>query len=64
MSGTFCQCDLCGTQPVCLCVNPYQLWIFTEVLFLCLGMASFLSGSQVPRLCLEPQIPRGILGKG
>lgn len=69
--GSFCQCGLCcGLHTrVCLCADPYQLWIFIDVLFLCLGACagrgSILSlWPQVPHPQLEQQIPRGLLGRG
>ena len=54
---------------MCLCVNPYQLWIFTEVLFLSLGVRAARDGilplwvSGSPPLT-RTAIPRGILGRG
>lgn len=54
---------------VCVCANPYQLWVFINVLFLCLGVCAGKDGilslwgpGSPPQL--EQLVPRGLLGRG
>lgn len=65
--GTFHQCGLYIC--VCLCTNPYQLWVFINVLFLGLGVCAGKDGilslwgpGSPPQL--EQQVPGDLLGRG
>lgn len=49
----FRQCGLCCGLCTCFCANLYQLWIFIDMLFLCLGA---LQGRNTI-LSLDPRFP-------
>lgn len=65
----FRQCGLCCGLCTCFCANLYQLWIFIDMLFLCLGalqgrntiLSLWIPGSPSPTRTANPQGP---VGKG